>query len=292
MKLPTGRDDLTTIAAGAYHTLAAVFSPLVQYPVEVSQDLLLIYNTNSADSAFVKDYYLAHRPMVSEANVLGVGCTNAEIITSSTLTNEILNPYWAWLEANPTKRPQYLVLFPDIPSRVHDPATRPSVQVQLHEKTPGHAPFVTSINLATTNDCVAYIDKLAWCGSNYSPGQIVLSASKGGYGNTKYTVDNVRHWPYSGSAAVAGATNGLVSADVATSEIAYIGGVENCVQWITNVYEGATNIYCGAIEILPHITNATDVAGYISWGFQSSLNSDYAVNGLINWSGNSKWWII
>jgi alpha-tubulin suppressor-like RCC1 family protein len=39
------------IAAGGNHTMAAIFSPLVQYPIDVSKDLLLIYNT--ATNSFV-----------------------------------------------------------------------------------------------------------------------------------------------------------------------------------------------------------------------------------------------
>ena len=38
--------------------MAGIFSTWVQYPVDVTKDLLLIYNTNSPDSRFVKDYYL------------------------------------------------------------------------------------------------------------------------------------------------------------------------------------------------------------------------------------------
>ena len=43
------------LAAGGDHTLVSVFSPLVQYPVDVTKDLLLIYNTNSINSRVVKD---------------------------------------------------------------------------------------------------------------------------------------------------------------------------------------------------------------------------------------------
>ncbi len=38
------------IAAGGQQTVAVLYSPLVQYPVDVTKDLLLIYNTNSLDS--------------------------------------------------------------------------------------------------------------------------------------------------------------------------------------------------------------------------------------------------
>ncbi len=39
--------EVKMIAAGGTRALVARFSPLVQYPVDVSKDLLLIYNTNS-----------------------------------------------------------------------------------------------------------------------------------------------------------------------------------------------------------------------------------------------------
>jgi len=307
VKLPTGRDDLTTIAAGAYHSLAAVFSPLVQYPVEVSQDLLLIYNTNSADSAFVKDYYLAHRPMVSEANVLGLGYTNPvspgyyETISPQELTNQLFTPLLSWLEANPTKRPQYVILFMELPARVSSSSAAPSfnvtngiwyypsatpygsVSVQLQSLAAGWQPFTTHINMGMTNTvnrtngCVAYINKLAALGTNRAPGSPLLSASAAGYGNVTYAVDDVRYPGNSGSyiqsPAVSSTTNGLLAAGVSTSNIIYITGIESN-------------------SVLPHITSATNVAGYISWGFHSSLNRWYAIDGTVKWHGDSGWYLI
>ena len=55
---------------------------------------------------------------------------------------------------------------------------------------------------------------------------------------------------------------------------------------------GQTNYWCNQIASPPHLLQATNVAGYISWGFHSSLHSDYATNGLVTWSGDSRWWII
>lgn len=40
------------------------------------------------------------------------------------------------------------------------------------------------------------------------------------------------------------------------------------------------------------ILSATNVAGYFSWGYHSALPGGYATNGLLNWHGNSGWWII
>ena len=280
-----GQTDMPTlantklIAAGGDHNLAAIFSPTVMYPVDMTKDLLLIYNTNSQGSATVLNYYLAHRPMASGANVLGIGCTNGETITSADFTNQILTPYLNWLNQNPTKRPQYLVLFMDIPSIVQGSAS--SVQYQLYTATANGSPFVTSINMngsGGTNDCIAYINKLATNGVLVSGNSPVLSASANGYGNTNYVVDDVNNG-YCGDTWVPATTNGLIAAGVTTGAIAYITGCET-----------PTNS-------LPHITNAVNVAGYICWGWHSNwgthlYDSAYPIDGDVQWSGNSSWWLI
>ena len=202
----TLNNNVKLIAAGGNHSLASVFSPLVEYPINVANDLLLVCNTNSADSKTVKDYYLQNRPMVSNANVLAINFTNSanyESILPMDFTNIILAPVTNWLVANPTKRPQYVVLFLDIPSRV-DTNTQfesygtnqiPSVSYQLATTVTGWQPFVTHINMGAsntvnhTNDCIKYIDKLVNFGTN---GQLFISASAGGYGNTNYYIDDTR----------------------------------------------------------------------------------------------------
>jgi alpha-tubulin suppressor-like RCC1 family protein len=293
----SGLSDVKLLAAGGDHTLVSIFSPLVQYPVDVTKDLLLIYNATSTNSIVVKDYYLAHRPMVSGANTMGINCTTNELIDIATFTNQILPAILDWLTNNPTKRPQYIILFPDLPTRVWETLTCTnycrlmSVAFGLHTNFPGLKPFVTSINMGLhdlTNDCIAYINKLAAFGTN---GQLFISASKGGYGNTNFVVDNVRHGSgYSPSYApwgsyVFSATNGLSEAGVSPGEISYLAGNET----------RETNELGGWFyHDLYHITNAANVAGYISWGAHSSLGNEYARFGPIRvkWTGNSAWWII
>ena len=293
---PSLLSNVKMIAAGGDHTLAGVFSPLVQYPVDVTKDLLLIYNTNSVNSIIVKDYYLAHRPMVGGANVLGVGATTNEIISTADFTNQIQNPYQNWQNQNPTKHPQYVILFPDLPTRVWGNVTdfftiSNSTAFGIHNHTLGVKPFVNSINMgldyqgasALTNDCIAYINKLATFGSNYSPGQLFISASKGGYANTNFVLENLRHGPgylfdgnFSGDGSyVYNATNGILNSGVAGLHITYNNQIE-------------TNNQPTPL----HITNAVNVAGYMCWGGHSSLGNEYPVNGQVNWSGNSSWWII
>jgi len=280
-----GLNSIKRIAAGADHALAVVFSPRVQYPVDVTRDLLLIYNTASTNSIWVKDYYLVHRSLVSGANLLGVSCTTNERMATVTFTNQVLTPYLNWLNQHPTKRPQYVIWFYDLPGRVGDAAIpSPSPSYRLHTAAPGLPPFVTCINLRTTIDCKAYIDKLEFFGTTYSPGKLFISANKGGYGNTNFVLDGVRHGPgYGGTedfsgrvGVVSNGVSGILAASVQGSQITFQDGIE-------------TN---GASAFPPHILEATNVAGYISWGSHSRLGSQFAVNGAVRWFGESRWWII
>ena len=320
----TGLNQVKLIAGGDGFTVAAQFSPTVMYPVNVSQDLLLVYNTNSANSAFVLNYYLAHRPVVSRANVLGIGCpgiyitnaasngnfmglTNAydyETVSPPDFTNQVLNPVLTWLAANPTLRPQYVVMMLDVPSRVNTSATNAanypfyssgiagfSVSYQLANSVADWQPFITHINMLTTNDCIAYINKLQYFGSNYSPGNLIISARAGGYGNTNYVLDGIRHGSgyqltdYNYTAydyVVSNVISALLLDGVSSNEMFFSDGTETIVTNLTT-----TNYYN-----LSHPTGTTNVAGYICWGVHSSLGGGYAVNGAVDWIGNSGWYLI
>jgi alpha-tubulin suppressor-like RCC1 family protein len=289
------------IASGGDHTIASVFSPTTTYQLDVSKDLLLIYNTNSQDSSTVENYYLQNRPMVSSANVLGIGCpgifitnggsgvyspitntTDYETVTLSDFTNQIFAPLLTWLNNNPTKRPQYIILFLDVPSRVNSSATNaanypyymgiqyPSVSYLLESTFFGWNPFVTSINMNGpngTNDCIGYINKLAYIGTNYSPGKLVISACAGGYGNTNYYFDGVGGF-------------GNFAADAKSG--------------VLSINNSASIIYSNSpIDIVSnHIATGSNVAGYECSGAHSALMNKYATNGFVQWAGNSGWWII
>jgi alpha-tubulin suppressor-like RCC1 family protein len=264
------------IAAGGNHSMAAIFSPLVQYPVDVSKDLLLIYNANSPGngSSNVCAYYLAHRPMVGNANTLAIGCATNEIIEPADYTNDILAPVQTWLTNNPTKRPAFVILFQDIPSRVDLTSPTPSVQYELHNAMPTWSPFITSINMngaGGTNDCIAYINKLAFFGSNYSPGQVILSASAGGYGNTNWYLDNSdSEGAYPGFPLALDAMEGVESNGISPTEI---------------FYEPKTNV--------APITNCLNPAAYFSWACNGPFgtNWNYPTNEL-TFSGTATGWCL
>ena len=286
---PSTLSQIKLIAAGGYHTLASMFSPLVQYPMDVTKDLLLIYNSNSADSSNVCAHYLAHRPMVADANVLGVACDVGEFFASSNNCDaQLVAPVLNWLANNPTKHPEYIVLFYDIPTRLSNsyPYTAyGSVSYHLRQSYPGWPPFVNNINAGSAADCESYVDKLAHIGTNYSPGKLIISASAGEYGNTNFVIDDIRNGgpspqyeDYSSfGATVAAVTNSLLSAGLSPSAILFYDGLV-----ISNNLASAP----------PHATGITNIAGYVSWGVHGALAGGYPTNRTVVWNGNSGWWII
>jgi hypothetical protein len=225
---------VTNAAGGA----SASWQVTVTNAINVTNDLLLIYNSNSTDSSNLCSYYLTHRPMVAGANVLGVACDVGEFTTSNNCDAQIVGPVLNWLTNNPTKRPQYVIFLYDMPTRLTNSPSPygnyGSISYHLQNVRPDWKPFVNHINAGSLADCEAYVDKIAFIGSNYSPGQLVISASAGGYGNTNYVLDDIRNggptipptFPYedySGAGAVvSAATNSLLSAGVSPSEIFFL----------------------------------------------------------------------
>ncbi len=239
----------------------------MQYPVDVTKDLLLICNVNSTSSTALRDYYLAHRPLVANANVLNIVCDVGEFTTTNNCEAQIVTPVLNWLAANPTKHPQYVVLFFDIPTRFY---TYPSfdygsVSFHLQNSIPGLKPFVTYLNGGTVADCKAYVDKLAYVGTNYSPNKVIISARSGGYGNTNYYFDDAqRAYPFTPGEE---AKNSVIQNGISSANVFYVNGDT-------------------------HITNATNVAAYMTWGANGHQNKDYAINGDVVFRGESTWYVI
>jgi hypothetical protein len=190
--------------------VALAYNPLLMYPVDVSKDLLLIVNTHSTSSVGVLNYYLAHWPGVSNANVLEISTPAGgpptqylppiqyptyEMCSYTNYHDDIQSPYLTWLTNNPTKRPRYVPMMYHVPSRwdgTNDGFFGNCIVRSLHSAVPGRKPFFTHLNMGSVADCQAYIDKLETFGNFYSPGKVVISASAGGYGNTNWLIDNKR----------------------------------------------------------------------------------------------------
>jgi hypothetical protein len=118
-------------------------------------------------------------------------------------------------------------------------------------------PFVTHLNMGDTNACRAYIDKLAFIGTNYSPGKAVLSASAGGYGNT--------NWYFDDGIGIS-ASNGVRAVLPEASITFSVSG--------------------------PNIERGTNVAGFLCLGYYQWFASDYALDGSVTFVGQSSWYLI
>jgi len=260
------------IAAGTRHALAVRDSLSVQYPVDVPQDLLVVANTNTADGRFARDYYLAHRPMISNANVVNLACTNAEVILSTEFTNSIVMPILSWLAQHPTKHPRYLVVLQDIPTRVHRTTyegedDHPSVGIALRLLFPGNSPFVTYLSFADTNAFKGYVDKLAEMGNTYCPGRVIIAPRSGGYSNVNYYIDDAGSFNQPGPGAEGSKIKAALEA-------------VNSATPITMTYNQP-------------ITNAWNLSGYFSRGFRMLVfGAGYATNGGVRFTGDSKWYVM
>ena len=120
-----------------------------------------------------------------------------------------------------------------------------------------------------TNDCIAYINKLQSFGSN-SPGQLILSASAGGFGNTNWYFDGNSMGQYGGYPLALEALEGVESNGVLSAAIMYVP--------FTNETQ--------------HITTGTNVAGYFSWGIHGGFTNSYPIDGTVSFYQNSGWYII
>jgi hypothetical protein len=269
-----GLNKVKLIAGGGDFSAAIRFNSFVFYTVDVTKDLLLLYNSSSSNSTALKDYYLSHRPLVANANVLAVSCETNESTTASNCDAEIVNPVLDWLTNNPTKHPCYIILFFDMPTRIQNyNSTYPSVTLRLYSTYPGIPPFITYINGGTLADCEGYIDKLSSIGATYSPGRLLISAGPAGYSNTNYYFDNTGYIATTDNVSGLNASNSVVLAGASPQSAIY-----------TNVSPD--------IGLQNHITSGNNVAGYLCMGVHSSLGADYAINGMVRWSGNSGWWLI
>ncbi len=262
--IPYGMRNMKQVSAGGWHALALAYNPVLMYPVDVNRDVLLLFNTNSANSIAVKDYYLANRPGVARANVLGLGCQDVEVISRQDFTNSIGNPVLQWQQQNPTKKPEYMVFFLGIPSRTlfTGDILPPSTSYHLRQWFPYQKPFITHINMGAsgTNDCIGYVSKVKEFGDTYSPGKLHIRPSSGAYGGTNYYFDDAQPVAqYTNFFAARDYRDAVLAAGVSASAITYVD----------------------ARPAVPqpedHILLATNVAGYVTWGYNACMGSQYAI---------------
>ncbi|MES3031135.1 MAG: Ig-like domain-containing protein [Patescibacteria group bacterium] len=256
--------------------------------VVTADKVLVVYNTNSPDSIALKDYYIANRPEFGGVNVLGVATDDAEITSQPTFNTTIRQPIVDWMQANTLKPIYYIVMVRGIPDRVSGAA---SVDHQMSKaysdlgirtgsyyaggtglifspsKYPGTTALVTHLNMGSLEATQAYIDKLKVVYNAMPTPNIVISGSAGGQAGTNYFLDEAQG--YSGYPLIHTDKNKLTSSGVSSSRITYTAQASST-----------------------HITQATDVLGFETWGANGGIGGEYANNGSITFSGKSSWYLI
>ncbi len=278
--VPASLTNVQAIACGQARVVTLPYSPALSYPVDVRRDLLVIYNSNFTDSVQMKDYYLAHRLRVGNANVLGVGLDNTqqEVLTNNLFPTVFYPAVSNWFRANPAKPPAWILLMYGVPTRlaIFQVVTEGgSLQNDLRKSLGTHfgrRPWVSALNFYRTNDCRAYVDKLENVGTNNPMNRVILSGDRAGITRDTYVVDNVR--PFPADTTVGSAKTALLNFGISSGAIFYRDNF-----------------------VLPsdsQAANATNVFNYLSWGFYGSpglANRDWATNGSIRFYGNSFWYL-
>jgi hypothetical protein len=286
--------------AGAIGSLALAESNASFPPDIPSVDkVLVVYNSSSTDSVAVKDYYIANRPGFANVSILAISTVETEAITQSGFETTIRQPIVDWLLAHPQKTIYYIVLLRGIPSR--GPYNNWSVAYQLSRAYrdlgirqgpsygtqsaggasatynvhydpatyPGTTALVMHLNMGSQSATFAYIDKLKAMYNAMPAPKVAISAQAAGKANNNYYLDE--------AAAIFGAASNSLRAD----RDALVGAGIPAAR-VTYVPPTAT----------VHITKASNVRGYETWGSNGRLGQDYAVDGAIIFSGDSGWYLI
>jgi len=300
----TAQIALTLSTSGGDITVVNYFIPDA---LDVSEHVLVLWNSNVADSTTCKNYYLANRPEFgtygggSAPNTLDCPCTTTgdsgfESITQSNFENQIRTVVLNWMTANPTKNIRYIVMMYGMPSRVT--SNGQSVQYQLFKalqetgsrtgtefrhiensftlaEYQGSTALISSLNMATLADAQAYIDKLKTIYDGMAVSNVVISASENNQGGTDYYFDdNGRIYSYSKP----GNDNRLKVLEANASA--------------TITYAGDSGDTDPVPDQTTHITSASNVSGYCTWGNNGGQGGNYANDGSVTFSGNSNWYAI
>jgi len=116
-------------SVGASQVVRATAAP--QAAVSIGADnVLVVYNSNSAESMQVRDYYLANRPGFANVNTLGVSTDDAEVVDQKQFLSNIRSPIVDWITSHPSQPIYYIVLLRGISDRTYT-GTGASVDYQI-----------------------------------------------------------------------------------------------------------------------------------------------------------------
>ncbi|GEM_PF-4848826 len=283
-----------------------------------AQNLLIIYNSNPLvpESVELKDYYLANRPGIANANVLGINVdktatafdyiSKLDYISETDFNSIIRAPIVAWLQANSQKPIRYIVMMYGLPTRVPGGSVT-GVGVESGSVDYRISRAFQSLNLRTGEPYDIGALYPAQIFTHFTPeyyqGTIALVTrmDMGTVAATKAYIDKLvamyNKMPSPNiiiSAENTGtAGNTYYFDDAQGYNNAYNG--KDAQTAVLNENPSALTVYAptGSPRTSGvHIYNASNVKGYMTWGANGYLGPDYANNRSIKFSGNSGWYIL
>lgn len=302
--ISTAQLSLSFSTSGGNTTVTTTISP---DPINVSEHVLVLWNSNVADSTTCKNYYLSNRPEFgtygggNTPNTLDVPCTTSgidgfETITESNFNSQIRTPVLNWISSNPSKNIRYIILMYGMPSRLSSNGS--SVQYKLFKalqdtssrtgteyrnvsdqfslyKYQGSTALISSLNTGTLADAQAYIDKIKDIYDGMAVPNIIVSASENNQGGDSYYLDDsdrIHSFSKPGNDARL-----AILEENPSANITYSGDPAD-----TNPTPDQND----------NITSASNVSGYSTWGRNADLGGNYANDGTVTFTGNSNWYII
>ncbi len=264
-----------------------------------SQHLLVIYNADDPRSVDMKNYYMANRPGISDANVFGVHFPAIgldpkgfiiQYVDKSLFQDSILKPITQWLLDHSDKPIRYIALMYGMPSIVSGCTTVDyerchSAQYQIGRSlqiagvrdgaeyrggrttryTPeyyrGTTALVTTLDMGSVAATKGYIDKLKKVYEKMANKDVVISAKNAGLGGTTYYFED-------------------------KGDSLNIGEIARDA--VLSVNPSARVMY----KPRGYFTTASDVLGYSTHGTWGGLAKNFPTNSSVIFSGNSGWYLL
>lgn len=280
-------------------------------PIQTAMDsVLLVYNTASASSIAIKDYYKAHRPGAANVDTLGITTLVAtEQMTYASMKTDIKAPILAWLAANPSRPKKYVILSLDIPTRTTAGPSGVPVSVAYGISTArSDASIGTGPNVVSEYGATGLI---FWAGDG---GQFNVHYSNAAFPNTNFLVTHL----CMGNAQAAVQTYidklatmyaAMASPNVTISSrnaglngsTWYFDDAQNPVvgAQVTSPYTlltgtdglpGANAVNNGGLS--PPLTSGSNPAVYMGWGVHNgTFGGSWPFNGNLTMTGKANWFI-
>lgn len=283
---PTNTVEITTDAPPS--------AQLSWTPPVPSQNMLVIYNADDSRSSDIKNYYLNNRPLISDANVLGLhfpalgldsGGFDVQSIDKTVFQTNILTPITSWIQSHPDKPIRYIVLIWGMPSVLsgagpsYDMGGDGSVAYQIS----------TSLQKLGTRNGVeynAYVNPPTRYMPDYYRGTtaLVTSIDMGSVEATKAYIDKLKriyNLMVHKNVILSGRDAGIAG------DTYYIDSDNTTKNTILAGNSSANVMYKSSC----HFSEASNVVGFSTGGTHACFGQNFPTDGSLKFSGSSGWYI-